>query len=182
MLDQVVVSRYVKAYVSVVTAEKKPLEVYDEFVQLVTGIMAQKEAVGYFSNPAVLIKDKLNVLDSVLKEASPHKLNYRMLYQIIKNNRFALLKYIVFEIRKHLYEALGMVEVQLTVPAPLSDSMKKRFIEVFKKKTGKEVVLSVKEDKSIIGGVVARMGSVLIDGSYKTNLMRIKEKLSGELQ
>jgi len=182
VLDQIVVSRYVKAYVSVVVANKKPLDVYKEFEQLVNGIFMQKSAVGYFSNPTILIKDKLKVLEVSLKEANPNELNSRMLIQIVKNNRFALLKYVVVEIRKHLFEALGMVEVKLTVPSKLTAKMEKRFIDAFSKKTGKKVVLSVNEDKTILGGAIARIGSELIDGSYKTNLLRIKEKLSGELQ
>lgn len=182
MLDQTVVSRYVKAYVSVVMEFKKPLDIYEEFVQIVHGILGQKGAVGYFGNPAVLIKDKLKVLTGVLNESNPNDLNKKMLIQIVKNNRFALLKYIVGEIRKYLYEALGMVEVQLTVPTKLSENMERKFVEAFEKRTGKEVVLCVNEDKNIMGGAIARIGSVLIDGSYKTNLLKIKEKLSGELQ
>ncbi|MEA3544704.1 MAG: F0F1 ATP synthase subunit delta, partial [Thermodesulfobacteriota bacterium] len=46
------------------------------------------------------------------------------------------------------------------------------------KQTGKQVVLSVEIDKSLIGGIQAEMGGKLFDGSVKTQLKRIAETLA----
>ena len=74
-----------------------------------------------------------------------------------------------------------MVEVKLTVPVSLTEDMEARFKAAFEKKTGKQVILSTEVDSGIIGGAVARIGSFLIDGSVKTNLVKIREKLTGEM-
>jgi F-type H+-transporting ATPase subunit delta len=46
--------------------------------------------------------------------------------------------------------------------------------------TGKEVILSVEEDPSLIGGVLTRIGNVIYDGSLKTQLAKVKEDLYKE--
>ncbi|NOQ41878.1 MAG: F0F1 ATP synthase subunit delta, partial [Desulfuromusa sp.] len=58
---------------------------------------------------------------------------------------------------------------------------KKRADEIKKsleKQTGKQVVLNVETDKSLIGGLQAEMGGKLFDGSVKTQLKRIAETLA----
>jgi F-type H+-transporting ATPase subunit delta len=46
--------------------------------------------------------------------------------------------------------------------------------------TGKEVILSVEEDRSLIGGVMAKVGNVVYDGSLRTQFLKIKENLYKE--
>ena len=46
--------------------------------------------------------------------------------------------------------------------------------------TGKEVLLSVEEDPSLIGGVLTKIGNVIYDGSLKTQLLKVKENLYKE--
>ena len=46
--------------------------------------------------------------------------------------------------------------------------------------TGSEVILSVEEDPSLIGGILTRIGNVIYDGSLKTQLARVKENLYKE--
>jgi F-type H+-transporting ATPase subunit delta len=46
--------------------------------------------------------------------------------------------------------------------------------------TGKEVILSIEEDSSLIGGVLTKIGNVIYDGSLKTQLLKVKENLYKE--
>jgi F-type H+-transporting ATPase subunit delta len=46
--------------------------------------------------------------------------------------------------------------------------------------TGKEVLLAVEEDPSLIGGVLTKIGNVIYDGSLKTQLLKVKENLYKE--
>jgi len=45
------------------------------------------------------------------------------------------------------------------------------------KKTGKTVVLDVKKDSSLIGGIITKIGDLVLDGSVKTQLINMKETL-----
>lgn len=60
--------------------------------------------------------------------------------------------------------------------SPLVMEMKKQLEST----TGKEVLLSAKEEPSLIGGVVTRIGNIIYDGSLKTQLLKAKENLYKE--
>jgi F-type H+-transporting ATPase subunit delta len=64
----------------------------------------------------------------------------------------------------------------LALPPELIGEIKKEL----ESKTGKEVILSMKQDPSLIGGAQTRIGNIIYDGSLKTHLSYIKENLYKE--
>ena len=50
---------------------------------------------------------------------------------------------------------------------------------VLSKKTGKDIRLEVKQDQSLIGGIITKIGDFVLDGSIKTQLLNMKESLKG---
>ncbi len=182
MAGQEAVNRYARAFVSIISKRDKPLALYREFEEFTEELTGNKSAVHYFMNPSILIRDKVKFLEALLSDAGADGVVSRLLVTLIRNNRFGILKYLVDPVRRMLYDELGMVEVKLTVPVALSAEMESRFKKAFEKKTGKKVILSTDVDPGVIGGAVARIGSLLIDGSIKTNLVKIREKLTGEIQ
>ncbi|NOY22640.1 MAG: ATP synthase F1 subunit delta [Acidobacteria bacterium] len=182
MASQEAINQYARAFVSIVSKWDDALALCDEFHDAERELTENKAAVHYFMNPSILTRDKLKMIDKLLMDAGAHEIIRRLMVTLVKNNRFNILKYLSEPIRRMLYEELGMVEVKLTVPVTLSKDMENRFQAAFEKKTGKRVILSTEVDSDIIGGAVARIGSLLIDGSLKTNLVKMREKLTGELQ
>jgi F-type H+-transporting ATPase subunit delta len=57
-------------------------------------------------------------------------------------------------------------------PMPL-----KKFGQSLSQKTGKEIILEVEQDPSLIGGIVTRIGDLVLDGSIKTQLLNMRESL-----
>ncbi len=69
----------------------------------------------------------------------------------------------------------GMVTSALELSPALSDKVK----ATLEKITGKKVVLSTRVDPSIIGGIVAKVGDLVLDGSIKSQLAGLKESIKG---
>ncbi|RLE18056.1 MAG: ATP synthase F1 subunit delta [Acidobacteria bacterium] len=182
MAGQEAVNRYARAFVSIISKKENALALYGEFHDAVQGLTENKAIVHYFMNPSILTRDKVDMIAKMMTEAGSDEIVRRLIVTLIKNNRFNILTYLAEPIRRMLYEQLGMVEVKLTVPVALSKEMEKKFKAAFEKKTGKQVILSTEIDSGVIGGAVARIGSLLIDGSVKTNLVKVREKLTGEMQ
>ena len=179
-MDHAVVSRYSRSFVDVIAEKKDALQLLEQLESMINEITGNVQVVHYFQNPAALGKEKVETISAALKEMDLDQTVANLVITMIRNGRFSSLRYLPEHVRKELYRRLGMVQVDLQVAAPLSDDMKNRFSRAFEKKTGRKVVLNVTEDPNILGGAVARIGSTLIDGSLKTNLSRIREKLSGE--
>jgi F-type H+-transporting ATPase subunit delta len=74
----------------------------------------------------------------------------------------------------------NIVRADVTSAAPLSPEKMKALEESLSTVTGKKVELSVSVDPELLGGVVARIGSTVYDGSVKTHLQRMHQELSSQ--
>ena len=79
-----------------------------------------------------------------------------------------------------LNASLGRVQAQVTSSVPLSTVQRSRLQDSLKAMLNKDVVLETTEDPDIIGGVVVRVGDQIIDGSVRTRLEALKERLEHE--
>ncbi len=180
MIEKGVVNRYAKALAEIISREKDPEKVFDRIFVIVDALL-HETSYRFFLNPSISKQDKFDRLSSFLEEIKLEDKYASFLLKVVKNNRFRVLQYLKKPTKEYLYRKLGIVEVDLTVPKKLTTETEKKFVKAFEKKSGKKVKLKVKVDKDIIGGAIARMGSLVIDGSIKTNILKIKEKLTGEL-
>ena len=181
-MDNAVIYRYARSFVDVVAGKAEALSILEQLTHVVEQIISNDQASHYFQNPAVFGKDKVRTISEIMSELNVDVTVRNLMVTMVRNGRFSSIRYLPDSVRKELYRRLGMVRVDLLVPSPLTDEMKERFSRAFEKKTGRKVVLNVTEDPSILGGAVARIGSTLIDGSIKTNLSRIRDKLlSGDI-
>lgn len=77
-------------------------------------------------------------------------------------------------------EVSRRIRATLVTATELSQVLVKEIKGQLESSTGKEVILSVEEDPSLIGGVLTKIGNVIYDGSLKTQLLKIKENLYKE--
>ncbi len=75
-------------------------------------------------------------------------------------------------------ELKGVVKASVTSATQLSDDAVSKIKESLSKKTGKTIVLNVEQDPSLIGGVVTKLGDLVLDGSVKTQLINMRETLN----
>ena len=79
--------------------------------------------------------------------------------------------------RERLLNHQNIVRAEVTSAAPLSPEKTKALEDSLSKVTGKKIDLSVSVDPELLGGVVARIGSTVYDGSVKTQLERMRQQL-----
>ena len=79
--------------------------------------------------------------------------------------------------RERLLAHQNIVRAEVTSAAPLSPEKTKALEDSLSKVTGKKVELSVSVDPELLGGVVAKIGSTVYDGSVKTQLERMRQEL-----
>lgn len=65
----------------------------------------------------------------------------------------------------------------VTTAMPISDGIARKLSETLSRLTGRETELSVSVDESILGGVIVRIGSKVIDGSLRGRLEKIRDEL-----
>ncbi len=80
--------------------------------------------------------------------------------------------------RELVDEAAGRARVKLTTAQDLSQKKIEELTKGLQALVGKQVIMEVATDPSLIGGVVARIGDTVYDGSVKTQLAQLKEILA----
>lgn len=104
----------------------------------------------------------------------------RFLGILLDNGRLLLLPTIASTFRQEREAAAGVVEATITTPQPLTPDLRQKAQAAIARLTGKSVRLEEQVDGSLLGGAVTRVGSMVYDGSLKTQLARLRRRMSQE--
>jgi F-type H+-transporting ATPase subunit delta len=74
-------------------------------------------------------------------------------------------------------ELKGVARASLVSATELSDEGVEKIRKALSKKTGREIILETKQDPTLIGGIVTKIGDLVLDGSVKTQLLNMRESL-----
>jgi F-type H+-transporting ATPase subunit delta len=101
---------------------------------------------------------------------------------LVERGRIQYLRMIVSCFQEFMDEETGVVRAVVRSAVPLPKDLRDKFSEVLAKVTGKQVTLQIEEDPAIVGGVVAHIGDMVLDGSIRSQLQSIRESIGrGEL-
>jgi len=121
--------------------------------------------------------EKRAVLEAILEQKGYSDTISRFLSLILEKGRMVFIEQILQGYRLFVEEHEGIERVEVTVPSPMDDEQKKQLVEVLEGVRGKKIVLEERIDPSIIGGLVVRVGSIVYDGSVKTQIHKLSENL-----
>lgn len=99
---------------------------------------------------------------------------------LIDRSRLPVLEEIITAYQKLLDERMGIVRAVVTAARPLDQSQQGELVARLEQVTGKRVRMEVAIDPSLIGGVVAQVGSTIYDGSVRQQLHAFKSRLTQE--
>ena len=128
-------------------------------------------------NPAVPVPRKRAAVAELVARAKPAGIVGKLLTLLADRDRLVLLPDLVASYRERLLDYRKIVRAEVTTAAPLGGDRAKALESSLARVTGRSVVLDMRVDASIIGGVVARVGSTVYDGSVTRQLEKIKERL-----
>ena len=145
------------------------------FISLLTG---SKELTGFLSNPFVKPENKKNVLRQLLWEGvSPCLRNFLLL--LVDRRRIAFLEAILEQYLVLLRQLNQTVLAEITSAVPLTETQQQAITEkVITLTKARQVELATKIDSDLIGGVIIKVGSQVIDASLRGQLRRLSLRLS----
>lgn len=133
--------------------------------------------------PAVSPVAKKALVREILVQAGGADLaveTQRLLAMLGDRDRLMLLPDVARAFGDRLLQAKRIVPAEVVTAVPLEDGPRAALADALAKATGTQVTLTTRVDPSIIGGVVARVGSVLFDGSITRQLERLGQRLRTE--
>lgn len=134
----------------------------------------------FLGNPAIPQEQKLKVVDAVFARSGFSGGAVRnFIAVLIANGRIDALREIVAEYVAIADEASNIHEAEITSARPLNDADKQVLAAEAAKLAGSQVRVNWKEDASLLGGAVVRIGSTVYDGSVRAQLGQIERHLAG---
>jgi len=176
---QTVARRYATALADVAIERREEREVQNELDQWAEMIEAHPQLKEVFANPTIVYDHKRKVLEDLISRTRVRETTASFLRVLLRNQRLSQLRDIVERFGQVLDERGGLVAAHVTTARPISEDLKNSLHETLATATGRKVRLSFATDESIIGGLVARIGSTIFDGSVQSQLDRLANEMAG---
>jgi F-type H+-transporting ATPase subunit delta len=172
--------RYSQAVFNI-ARERDELDRWQSDLKKIATLSEDAPFVALLENPKVHFEDKAKLLSERLGEVNPLALN--LVYLLVARGRLSMVGDIADEYQRLLDSYRGIERAEVTTAVTLDDKDRHRLEERLGAVVGKKVVVETKVNSSLIGGVVARVGGKLLDGSTRSKLMALKNAMaSGELR
>lgn len=178
----IVTSRYARALAEVVLAPGSSVDQQTALDQLraLESLIAESSALRtVLLSPAVPASKKRAIAAKLAGPLGIAKPLRNFLFVLIDRRRIGLLSEIREAFEAMLDERNGVVRADVTSAAGLSDSQRESLQAQLSRLSGKRVRLEFREDPKLLGGVVARIGSTVYDGSVRGELDTLRKRLAG---
>lgn len=176
MID-VIANRYAEALFQLSEEENISKEIYKELHDVVQIVKENKELDNVFKSPLVAKNEKIDLIEALFNGKINNNLK-NFLKILVEKGRISSLQSIKITFKELLNEKHNILEGTVISAIALTTKQVKELEETLSKKYNKNITLENKVDKSILGGVLVRLGNTQIDGSVKTRLDNIKDQLS----
>ena len=174
-----IADRYASALYDLAADSKSVDLVLADLTLLQTMLNDHKDLHLVIKNPLITSTDKLDILEKLLLNIKANKLTLTFLKVLEQNKRFSNLYSIISQfININAYNR-GDVLADITSAEELNDEQRKNIKEQLKNTLGKKLSLKFIVDKKIIGGLVVKVGSKMIDTSLANKINKLKIAMKG---
>lgn len=172
-----VARRYAEAMVDVAISRNEVESIDNELRVFAEAMSASRELHNVFASPIVSPADKLSLLNALISRLKAGQMTANLLRTMLKHYRLHYVAEVYEQFRRKMNERKGLIVAEVATAEQVGASEQARLGRTLEQMTGKQVEFKFNTDPSLIGGVVTRIGSVVYDGSVRTQLQAIKERL-----
>ena len=172
------VTGYAEALLRVAEAEDVTERFADELFRVARTVEGDRALSDQLTNPGVGVAQRLTVVEQLL-EGRAHPLTVSGVAFVVQSGRARQLGAIADEVARLAAEARSRALAEVRSAVELDDAQRERLVAALNEATGKDVDLRVTVDPSVVGGVVAKVGDIVIDGSVSRRLADLKTRLTG---
>lgn len=177
MKNLAIARRYAKALL-LIGKEDGQIEQYRQELDNVAQLMIrEKHLADAIANPLHQSGERKQVLQMVIEKLNLSKVMSAFMLLLFEKGRIGFLGSINDFYQMLADEVKGVARASLVSASELTAETIEKIRSALSRKTGKEVVLQVEQDPGLIGGIVTRIGDLVLDGSIKTQLLNMKESL-----
>jgi F-type H+-transporting ATPase subunit delta len=180
MTSSAVTSRYAGALVEVVTGETAPADpqrTVEELRSFEATLQTSAELRTVLASPAVPGSRKRAVIGALAERLSVSKITRNFLFVLVDHRRLDSLADIADHFEVLLDERLGYLRAEVTSAKPLDPDLREILGQRLERLAGKRIRAKFEVNEDLIGGIVARVGSTVYDGSVRGQLRSLERRM-----
>ena len=178
MASRAVAARRYAEAVFDIADESETFDRWSEDLRAIAGFTAEPDVRALLTSGRVPRDEKRRLLEAGLaSEVSPLAMN--LVRVLNERGKIAAAPEVQQAYQQMLDDRRGVAHAVVTTAVPLADDERASVAARLSELTGKQVDVTPVVDESIIGGMIARIGDELIDGSTRTRLLALKRRLEG---
>ncbi len=154
-------------------------QVRDDLAALRTMIRDSADLARVLTSPVVGRDEQAAAIDAVMERAGIGDLTRRFVNTVARNRRLFALPGMIAVYGALLAERRGEVTAEVTSAQPLGDSQRTAIEDALRRSVGGNVSIDVRVDPDILGGLIVKVGSRMVDSSLRTKLGKLQTSMKG---
>ena len=171
------VDAYAAALFEVARAESALETVEDELFRVARTFEANEELRSTLTNPEIPVERRLGIVEELLGGGRASPITNALVSFVVGAGRSRDLPAIIDKLVERAADERQEVVAEVRTAIPLDDQLKERLAAALSSATDKRVSIKSVVDPSVLGGVVARIGDTVFDGSVRHRLDQLKEAI-----
>lgn len=182
MTNRTAATRYARALLDVALKEQADLSVVDSQLSALAALFEQNEGLRkVMLNPAVPVPRKRAAMAAIVATAGALPIVARTFVLLAERDRLILVADVAETFRQRLLDLRNIIRAEVTTADALPAERVKAIQDSLAAATGRTVDITTKIDPSIIGGMIARVGSTVFDASVTSHLQRLRQRLDASI-
>lgn len=179
MRHTILARRYAKALFSLGKEQGKTSD-YSEILAAIASLYDGENGVGdALNNPLYPLDVRQKVMAKIAESVQADAIMTSFLNLLIEKKRADILPDIASELQVMVDKDQNISHGSIISAIELDQTLLGKIQATLEKLTGNKVILETQVDPSIIGGIIAKVGDLVLDGSIKTQLNGLKESIKG---
>jgi F-type H+-transporting ATPase subunit delta len=170
--------RYARAIIDLGSAQGNLDKVGADLRGLAATMKTSAELASALTNPAIRRADRSRVIDALLAKLSAAPLSKTIVALLLDRERLAALPDIARELDAMIETRAGRVAAEVVSATALTAPQLDQITKQLEQLSGKKVTVTKREDPALLGGVVAKLGDTVYDGSLRTQLRTLRDDLA----
>lgn len=178
MKDRAAAGRYARALEAALDGNADVERAAEDLASVTAVFSADPTSAAALSTPALGMDQRKALLETLVRSLRVTDKTARFLGILLQQERLSLVPEIATAMAAIRDRRLGIVEAEVTTAVPMSGDLTAQTKHMLEHATGRTVRLALKIDPALLGGIVARVGSTVYDGSLRTRLEAMRSQLA----
>ncbi|MAO55786.1 MAG: F0F1 ATP synthase subunit delta [Rhodospirillaceae bacterium] len=166
--------RYATALYELAEADKQ-LDTVAQDLSAISDMVADSDDLSrLIRSPVIARDDQVAAMDAILTEAGVSELTKRFIGVVAQNRRLFALTAMIKQFQGILARRRGELTAEVTTAQALTDAQRQAIEDGLKKAMGTKVAVDARVDEDLLGGLMVKVGSRMIDSTIKTKLQQLR--------